>query len=120
VRDALTSRQAARRFWERGRVVYNVAILAVAWLEYSARTGPSAGAAGTPAITRAQVLGMFFTFAVGANLCYTLAYLTEKARATTSSAPRGRLAIFLVVTLVAVAAAYAAGQAVAGLQYPDR
>ena len=69
-------RHAAIRYWERRRIVYNVALLPPSVLTYALAAAVSR-AGDDYGWHRWYVLFLFLFSALGANICYTFAYALE-------------------------------------------
>ncbi len=116
-------RRAAIRFWERGRIVYNLALLPAAAAGYLPRVSVCFGVGDDPHLSDSAILRLFIAYAVAANLCYTFAYVLEfflaSDDATTLWNRRGRLLAFLLGTLLSVIVAFFAAFGIALAQFPD-
>jgi len=69
--------RSAIRYWERRRIVFNLALIPPAALSYIFTAGIEAGLGGVPVLTDLQVLISFIGAAIGANVCYSFAYVLE-------------------------------------------
>jgi hypothetical protein len=76
MRDYHAFRHTAIRYWERRRIIYNLALLLPAWLSYGLMD--TLNYVGDPHRTHYSfILPLFALSAVGANICYTFAYALE-------------------------------------------
>ena len=76
MRDHLTYKRAAIRYWERRRIVYNMALVPPAFFSYMLCAGVFSVGDKTE-VYYGFVLLMFGLYALGANLCYSFAYVLE-------------------------------------------
>jgi hypothetical protein len=76
MRDYQAYRHAAVRYWERRRIVYNLALLPPAWLAYG--FVDNLNWVGDPHEAQySYILPLFALSALGANVCYSFAYALE-------------------------------------------
>ena len=76
MRDLDTSRKTAIRYWERRRVIYNVALVLPALLGF-AFTDTINWAGDPHPLHYSYILLWFALYGVGANICYSFAYGLE-------------------------------------------
>ena len=77
MRDYDSYRKTAIRYWERRRIVYNLALILPALFGYIIVAGVSAGVGDLRRLGTGAVLALFLVSALGANACYSLAYALE-------------------------------------------
>jgi hypothetical protein len=77
IQDASGFRKTAIRYWERRRIVYNAALIPPAFFGYIVCAGVSAGVGDRRFLGLGSVIGLFVVSAVGANICYSFAYVLE-------------------------------------------
>lgn len=123
MRDFLAFRHTAIRYWERRRVVYNLAILFPYWFGYS--LVDTLNWVGDPHETDySYILPMFASSALGANICYTFAYVLEflfGTDAPTSHWMRyGRTTAFVGGVLFAMLLALISGGGIADMEWQHR
>ena len=76
MRDYYAFRHTAIRYWERRRILYNLALVPPAFLGYM--VSAAVAHAGDPHESYvAYVLALFALAALGANVCYSFAYALE-------------------------------------------
>lgn len=122
MRDLRAYRNAAIRYWETRRLVYNALLALPAIVGYAA-TAELPSAVGDPEhFGMGQVAWLFFLSALGANICYTFAYALEFHFGSDEPASRwlrcGRTCAFVVGTLIAMLLAFEGGRTIGLLQYP--
>jgi hypothetical protein len=116
-------RRAAIRFWERGRLVYNVVLAIPAIGAYSLGADMSAAIGDLPAFGTTKVARLFVEAALGANVLFTLVYALEFLLGDLTSRPtrrRIRLSVLVFGILFGAVLAFHGGVAISNLQYPDR
>jgi hypothetical protein len=74
--DYHTFRHTAIRYWERRRIIYNLALLLPAWFGYGF-TDNLNWVGDTHETHYSYILPWFALCAVGANVCYSFAYALE-------------------------------------------
>jgi hypothetical protein len=77
MRDYVSIRKTAIRYWERRRIFYNLALILPALFGYFLFAGVSAGVGDRRHLGTGAVLALFIVSAVGANACYSLGYALE-------------------------------------------
>lgn len=113
-------RQSAIKFWERRRIIYNLALVPPSLLAYSlsAALARSGDDFGWHPFHAALLFGLS---ALGANLCYTFAYALEflLGRGDPSSwwLRFGRSAAFFIGLAIAIALAFLGGRNIAILEF---
>jgi hypothetical protein len=114
-------RQAAIRYWERRRIIYNLALVPPALFSYFIRAGASAGIGDSRHLSTISVIGLFLLSAFGANVCYTFAYALEFFFASDVPDSRwsrsGRTVVLIVGTLFAMFLALIGGRNIATMEY---
>jgi hypothetical protein len=108
------------RYWERRRIVYNLALVPPAFLGYMFAEGINyMGDVPEPRIT--YVLSFFALSALGANICYSFAYALEfffRSDDPTSRWLRfGRSTFFIVGVVFAMILALLGGRNIADMEY---
>jgi hypothetical protein len=73
MRDFLTFRRAAIRYWELRRIFYNLALVPPTLLGYLFGSGHNTGMS----LDTFSALLLFSLYVIGANVCYTFAYAIE-------------------------------------------
>ena len=119
--DFAESRRAAIRYWERRRIVYNVALLPPSLLAYFLNSAVAEGVGDTPNFGLPMAGLLFLASAIGANLCYSFAYALEflflNARPGSWWKGWGRTVAFFGGTVVGMLLATFGGQQIYLLQY---
>ena len=77
MRDFNTFRRSAIRYWERRRIVYNLALLFPALVGYALPAGVAAGVGDERRLGFGMVAVLFILSALGANICFSLGYALE-------------------------------------------
>ena len=117
-------RQSAIRYWERRRVIYNLALVPPALFGYFLCAGVSAGVGDLRHLSTASVIGLFLLSAFGANVCYTFAYLLEFFFGSDVPDSRwsrsGRTVALVAGTLFAMILALIGGRNIATMEYSFR
>jgi hypothetical protein len=76
MRDFNAFRHLAVRYWERRRIIYNLALVLPAWFGYGLTD--TFNWVGDPHKTHySYIIPWFLASAVGANICYSFAYALE-------------------------------------------
>lgn len=115
-----TYKKSAIRYWERRRIFYNLALLPPAFFSYMIASALN-WAGNPPGVDVAYVLGLFAASAIGANICYSFAYIPEFFLGSDDSASRwlrfGRTMVFVLGVLFAMLLAFFGGANIAGMDY---
>jgi TRAP-type C4-dicarboxylate transport system permease small subunit len=117
-------RKTAIRYWERRRIVYNLALILPALFGYFIFAGVSAGVGDGRHLGTGAVFALFLVSAIGANACYSLGYALEFLFG--SDAPDSRWLRFwrplLIVlgTLFSMLLALVGGRNIAAMEYAFR
>lgn len=118
--DPSTYKRSAIRYWERRRIFYNLALLPPAFFSYMIASAIN-WAGNPPGMDVAYVLCLFAASAIGANICYSFAYVPEFLLGTGDSASRwlrsGRTTVFILGILFAMLLAFVGGINIAGMDY---
>jgi hypothetical protein len=122
MQDFGTFRRSALRYWERRRIVYNLALVPPALFSWALTD--TLNYAGDPhKIHYLHLLLLFGVSAFAANICYSLAYSLEFVFGSDDSASRwlrlGRTAAFVAGVLFAMFLALVGGWNIANLEYND-
>src|SRR6266571_1446114 len=100
--DFQTYKRTAIRYWERRRVVYNIALVPPSILAYLVQGG-ILHAHGTRENHLWYVLILFSLSALAANLCYSFVYVLEFFLGSDTPASRwqqfGRFTVFILGTI---------------------
>src|SRR5262245_37642257 len=120
MRNLQTFRRSTVRYWERRRIIYNVALVLPALIGYGfADTLNWVGDEHT--IHYAYVIPLFLVSAVGANVCYSLAYAAEFVFASDNPISRwvrfGRSTTFVCGVLLAMLLALVGGRNIADMEW---
>ena len=124
MRDYRVYRKAAIRYWERRRIVYNLALIPPTLFGYGLYAGVSAGVGDPRHLTTGVVIVLFLVSVIGANLCYSFGYALEFLIG--SDAPDSRWLRFwrpllmMLGTLFAMLLALFGGRNIAVLEYSFR
>jgi hypothetical protein len=120
MRDYHTFRKTAIRYWERRRIIYNVALVPMSGISYMlgagfARMGDNYG------WHPYYVFLLFALSALGANICYSFAYALEFVFGSDDPASRwlrfGRTAAFVCGILFAMLLALIGGRNIADMEF---
>jgi len=76
MRDYRAFRQSAVRYWERRRIIYNIALVPPSFFSYMLAAGVISVGDERP-LHHYYVLFLFIVSALGANICYTFSYALE-------------------------------------------
>lgn len=113
------SRKAAIKFWERWRIAYNLALMPPTFVGYV--HGGINVSLGAPELSFAETAGILLLAILGANLCYTIAYVFEffllDSRLHQAWLRTGRPAILLLGILFGMILAYFGGMDLVYVQY---
>ena len=113
--------RSAIRYWERRRIVFNLVLFPPAVFSFLIVGGIEAGLGGVPVLTDLQVLIRFIGAAIGANVCYSFAYVLEFWFGSDSPESGwlhwGRTAVLVTGVLCAIVLATFGGAAIACRQY---
>jgi len=119
-----TGMRTAIQYWERRRLVYNLALVPPTLLGYLPGAGLSVAIGDHRYLSILEVGALFLVAALGANICYSFAYAMEFLFATDVPASRwiriGRPLALTVGILFAMALALVGGRNIAILQYSFR
>src|SRR5688572_6610376 len=77
MRDYPAFRKTAIRYWERRRIIYNLALILPTLVGYGLFAGVSAGVGDERHLSTGVVILLFLVSAVGANICYSFGYALE-------------------------------------------
>jgi uncharacterized membrane protein YedE/YeeE len=123
MRDFTTFRGRAIRYWERRRIFYNLALVPPAFFAYTFTDNMNWVGDPHPTIYRF----LFFWFAlsaIGANICYSFAYVLEFLFGSDDPASRwlrfGRKRAFVGGLLFAMLLALGGGYNIANMEYYQR
>src|SRR5581483_1282237 len=118
--DNTVSKITAIRYWERRRVVYNLALLPPAIFGYLIKDSMN-WVGDLHATNYAHLLVLFSLSAIGANICYTFAYALEFFFAPADPSSRwvrlGRAAIFVSGVLFSMLLALMGGVNIADMEW---
>ena len=121
MRDFDAYRKSAIRYWERCRIIYNVALLPPAFIGYILPAGISAGVGDEAQFGLGGVLLLFFLSAVGANICfsfvYSLEFLFGNDAPDSQWLPFWRPLLIVLGTLFAMLLAFFGGANIAIMEY---
>ena len=113
-------RRTAIRYWERRRIIYNLALVPPAFFSYGFTD--NLNWVGDPHVTHySYILPLFALSAVGANICYTFSYALEFVFG--SNDPKsgwlrlGRTSIFVAGVLFAMVLALIGGRNIAIMEW---
>ena len=120
MRDYHSFRHTAIRYWERRRIIYNLALLLPAWFGYG--FADTLNWVGDPHETHySYILPWFALSALGANVCYSFAYALEFLLGTDSPTSRwmryGRSTAFVGGVLFAMLLALIGGARIAHMEW---
>jgi hypothetical protein len=120
MRDFLAFKHAAVRYWERRRIIYNLALLLPAFFGYGlADTFNWVGDAHQTHYT--FILPLFALSAVGANICYSFSYVLEFLFGGDAPNSRwlrfGRPTAFVGGVLFAMLLAFIGGRNIADMEW---
>jgi len=111
--DYKAFRQKAFRFWERRRILYNVALVLPAFLGYAAFNDPHQ-------THYVYLIPLLILSAMGANVCYTFAYALEFVFGSDDPALRwlrfGRTMAFVCGVMFAMLLAFIGGWNIAAIE----
>lgn len=112
----------AIKYWEKRRIVWNLLLVPPAILSYWLASGVAAGIGDPPAFDWPIIAIMFCFAAVGANICYSFAYVIEfwiqGTRAEVGYRQNGRTALFVLGCFLGMGLALSGGASIAQAQYP--
>ena len=123
MRDFHAFRHTAVRYWERRRIIYNLALVPPALFSYMLTAGVAY--VGDPHPTLYRFLLLWFALsAIGANLCYSFAYALEFLFGSDEPASRwlrsGRTTAFVGGLLFAMFLALIGGRNIALMEYYEQ
>ena len=114
-------RRLALRYWERRRLIYNMALIPPALIGYFSAGLLSAAVGDPPRIGTGMVIGLFMLSAIGANVCYSFAYALEflvgNDRPNSSWLLWGRSAAFILGTSFAAGLALLGGRNIGLIEF---
>ena len=124
MRDFPTFRKTAVRYWEKRRVIYNLALVLPAFFGYFTAT-LLPGAVGDPSYIGPVVLLLLFVLAaIGANICYSFCYTLEFVLGTDDTDAvwlrYGRRTILIAGIILGVVLAFLGGRNIGILEYQFR
>lgn len=121
--DTQTFKTTAIRYWERRRIIYNLALLPPSLVGYGIMVGFNYPGEEPP-IHGLYVSLMFALSALGANICYTFAYALEflfgNADPSSGWIRGGRSAVFTSGILLGMVLALIGGRNIAMLDFYHR
>lgn len=120
MRDYSAFRKTAIRYWERRRVIYNLALALPAFVGYA--VADTFNWVGDPHETHYGFVAFWLVVsAFGANICYSFAYALEFLFGCDEPTSRwirfGRTGTFVAGVLVAMLLALIGGRNIAGMDY---
>jgi hypothetical protein len=120
MRDYPAFRKTAIRYWERHRVIYNLALTLPAFISYA--LADTINWVGDPHETHYGFVAFWLAlYAVGANICYSFAYALEFLFGCDEPTSRwmrfGRTSTFVAGVLFAMLLALIGGRNIAGMEY---
>ncbi len=120
--DYQSYRNTAFKYWETRRIIWNVILCVVSIPSYLFCAGLAVGIGDRPEFDLTWVIIHFMAAAVGANVCYTLAYAVEFyfafGKHHEDYLERGRSFVFFLGCVAGIFLAIAGGREIALLQYP--
>jgi hypothetical protein len=120
MRDYITFRRTAIRYWERRRIIYNLALIPPALLAYLF-TDTMNWVGDAHPILSWFLLFWFALSAIGANICYSFAYVLEFLFGSDDPTSRwlrfGRTTAFAGGILFAIILALIGGRNIAIMEY---
>jgi hypothetical protein len=121
IQDASAFRKAAIRYWERRRIIYNLALIPPAFFGWIVCAGVSAAVGDRQSLGSGSVLNLFVISAIGANICYSFAYALEFLIGHNGSKTWwlrwGRTVALLLGILLGMFLALLGGRNIANLEY---
>src|SRR5258707_118460 len=75
--DFKSYRRSAIRYWEWRRILYNLALIPSAFFSFMICGATSGATDDVSILSTGEILRMFVLSAVGANICYSFAYVLE-------------------------------------------
>ena len=116
------SKGEAIQYWERRRIIWNLLLFPPSILSYLFASGVAVGTGDSPAFEWPVVAAMFCFAAVGANICYSFAYVIEfwiqETQVEAGYRQQGRTALFVLGCFLGVGLALSGGMSIAQAQYP--
>jgi hypothetical protein len=114
----------AFRYWELRRIWYNVALAAAAFFGYFTDTALSYAVDDRQYLSGPKIMALFLFSAVGANLCYSFAYVFEFWFGGDDSRSRwfrcGRTPAFVSGMILGVVLAFVGGRCIGDMQFTYR
>jgi len=113
------NKKTAVRYWERRRIIYNLLLIPPAIFGWGI-AGAVSASGDEKGMGTLGVLLLFFSSAIGANICYSLAYVFEFLFAGSGRSfwPKpGRTIVFICGCAFAVFLAMLGGRNIALIQY---
>jgi hypothetical protein len=123
MRDFHAFRHTAIRYWERRRIIYNIALLPPSLLAYMLTAGLAN--VGDPQATLYGFLLFWFALsALGANVCYSFAYALEFLCGSDDLTSRwlrfGRTSVFVAGLLFAILLALIGARNIAMMEFYEQ
>ena len=122
MREYQSFRLSAIRYWERRRIIYNLALTLPAWFGYSAAK-VFAHAGDVPPTSYPYFLFWLILSAIGANICYTFAYALEFLFGNDDPKSAwmqfGRTTAFVAGTAFAMALSFVGGRQIALMEFHE-
>jgi len=119
--STLDQKNQAIRYWERRRPAYNLLLVLPALAGFLLRGEVPAGVGDQVKVGMVGIVVLFALSAIGANICYSFAYVLEFWLLTESGHPfwtkRGRSLVFVAGCLLAVSLAFVGGMQIAIIEY---
>jgi hypothetical protein len=120
MRDFHAFRKTAVRYWERRRIIYNVALVLPALVGYGLTD--TLNWVGDPHRTHYSfIIPLFLVSAIGANVCYSFSYALEFIFGSDDPTSRwlrfGRTAAFVCGVLFAMLLALIGGRNIADMEW---
>ena len=115
-------KKEAIRFWELRRIIWNLLLIPPSLFGYVFAAGVAVAVDDSPQFGLPIVAVLFCFSAVGANICYSLAYVIEFWAAGRSCEEgyrvKGRRLLFGLGCFIGIGLALSGGRNIAILQYP--
>ncbi|MGJ8657922.1 MAG: hypothetical protein ACSHX6_15850 [Akkermansiaceae bacterium] len=120
--DFTDYRKEAIRYWERKRIIWNLILVLPALFGYLAASEIAVGIGDPSEFGFLYVMACFFFAAMGANICYTFAYVAEfwivGRDYEFEYRSNGRLKLFVLGCCLGIGLAFLGGRSIALIQYP--
>jgi hypothetical protein len=121
MRDFPTFRTATIRYWEKRRIIYNLALVLPAHFGYFTATMLPGAVGDTSHIGPVGLAIMFGVGAVGANICYSFCYALEFLLGSDDLGAAwsryGRRCILIAGVIFGIALAFLGGRNIGHLEY---